>query len=232
MKSSEIATNTAKSKQETTTYYWRSIQKTLRGDNFITKLSIYMKKYTQFLLLIARAKTMQYQGTSEQHDLFPCYQKQDGDPWHAWHLLDGHPWHASHLLRRWASMASLVPIEEISESESAGEPDGPARHIVLQRVDTISSSAEDDEPHLPRQGARRKRLKRKRSTDLPSMRERLTSESCLKKVLTKKCIKCKFGCRDKFSEELKFQEWRKFREHWVSLSKIDQDQIVTWNEKC
>lgn len=126
-------------------------------------------------------------------------------------------------------MACLAPIQEISESESGGEANGPARCIVLRAVDEISSDAED-ELHLPRQGARRKRLKRKRSTDLPSMRERLTSESCLKNVLTKKCIKCKFGCREKFSTELKFTEWRKFREHWVSLSKLDQDQIVTWNE--
>ena len=125
-------------------------------------------------------------------------------------------------------MLRLASIQEISESESAGEPDGAARNIVLRAVDTVSSDAED-EPDRPKDGAGRKRLKRKRSTDLPSMRERLTSESCLKKVLTKKCIKCKFGCRDKFSKELKFKEWRQFREHWVSLSKLDQDQIVTWN---
>lgn len=145
----------------------------------------------------------------------------------AWALISRASAH--HDEARCRSMACLAPIQEISESESGGEANGPARPIVLRAVDEISSDAED-ELHLPRQGARRKRLKRKRSTDLPSMRERLTSESCLKNVLTKKCIKCKFGCREKFSTELKFTEWRKFREHWVSLSKLDQDQIVTWNE--
>ncbi len=124
----------------------------------------------------------------------------------------------------------LKPVEEVSDS--AEEPAEFVTASALKPVSGISSDSDIDAAAGPPLAADQRRCKnkrkRRRATELPPMKERLTSESYLKATLGKKCFKCKQNCMGRFATDEKLAELQTFRDHWVSLNKLDQDQLVAW----
>ena len=65
--------------------------------------------------------------------------------------------------------------------------------------------------------------KRKREQIHSDFKERLSSEDSLRKMLAKPCRKkCSLHCFD----AIHVHQLKQFRDEWVSLHKLDQDQIV------
>lgn len=118
----------------------------------------------------------------------------------------------------------LKPVEEVSDDSE--EPSQSVRASSLKPVAGISSDSNDSAAEQPGQRTSKNKRKRRRATELPPMRERLTSESYLKSTLGKACLKCKQSCMGRFSTDEKLAELKAFRDHWVSLNKLDQDQLV------
>ena len=120
----------------------------------------------------------------------------------------------------------LRSVDCLSDSEP--EEVTPQAGVQLKPVDEVSSAdsaGPDEGPVLPVSG--KKKLKRKRtSTDLPPMRERLSNSTFLKNLLSKACKKCTKNCLSKFAKSPQLDELKKFRDHWVSLAKGDQDRLV------
>ena len=125
----------------------------------------------------------------------------------------------------------LNPIDEVSHSDDDAEEPGLVGPSSLKPVSAISSASDGSEAGqgpLNKRTCKNKKNKRRRATDKPSVKERLTSESYLTQMVGKKCLKCKQNCMIRFSTEEKMMELRSFRDHWVSLNKLDQDQIAAW----
>ena len=124
----------------------------------------------------------------------------------------------------------LRSVDEVSDSDKDVEVANPHPKpaICLKAVDEVSSASSAG-AEGEKKRSKNKRLKRKRtSTELPSMKERLAGPSCVKGLLSKACKKCSQNCMQKFSSAENLDKLQKFREHWVSLGKGDQDSLVLW----
>jgi hypothetical protein len=124
----------------------------------------------------------------------------------------------------------LRSVDDVSDSDEEVEVANPHPNpgICLKAIDEVSSASSAGAEGQKKR-SKNKRLKRKRtSTELPSMKERLAGPSCVKGLLSKSCKKCSQNCIQKFSSDANLDRLQKFREHWVSLGKQDQDSIVIW----
>ena len=126
----------------------------------------------------------------------------------------------------------LNPVDDVSLSDDAAEP-CPVGPSSLKPISAISSGSDGSDvaregPLASNPRTCKNKRKRRRATDKPSIKERLTSESYLTRMVGKKCLKCKQNCMNRFSTQEKLNELRSFRDHWVSLAKPDQDQIAAW----
>lgn len=123
----------------------------------------------------------------------------------------------------------LRPVNDVSSDDGEPADNVGARDVVLRPVDELSSASSAG----AQRKSKNKKLRRKRtSTELPCMQQRLCSEAFLRKTLSKSCKKCSQKCMQTFSQDAKFKELQKFREHWSSLHKADQDNVDIWLLFC
>ena len=94
---------------------------------------------------------------------------------------------------------------------------------MFQAVESLTDSDGPGSPSdVPAAKKKRKRSQRKK-------REPLDSETAVRCILGKPC-KCQLRCMTVFGKQQMFEKLCEFRGEWVSLHKLDQDQVVPqWN---
>ena len=99
----------------------------------------------------------------------------------------------------------LRSVDDVSDSDEGVEVANPHPNpgICLKAIDEVSSASSAGAEGQKKR-SKNKRLKRKRtSTELPSMKERLAGPSCVKGLLSKSCKKCSQNCMQKFFQRCK-----------------------------
>lgn len=112
-----------------------------------------------------------------------------------------------------ADWSMIAPVNTISDDECSQDQD------QLSAVESVSSGQSHDSV-LP------VAKKRRRRTSGMNVRDRLSNEAELRKLVGRKCQKCSQGCFSKFQEPDSFAKLLAFRETWAGLHKQDQDQVA------
>ena len=127
-------------------------------------------------------------------------------------------------------------VDALSDESDSGSPcehvDGNPKSALRERSSSfrdVTDLTDDEglvlEPNFQSGGSQPSRCakKRKRKTISSDFREARTSEKNIKKLLSSLCGKaCKRGCFSK----IHWLALQKFRQDWLDLHKLDQDQIV------
>lgn len=125
--------------------------------------------------------------------------------------------------------AMFAPIDQCSDSD---EGNGPQKGGAKRPFDDIlacsSSSGERAAVVSSCQRRRRRCLGRhKRHTAATSKKERMTNENSLRAALGKPCH-CNQICFAKFVNQEPFGKFVEFRKHFLSMHKLDQDQVASY----
>lgn len=108
-------------------------------------------------------------------------------------------------------MSSFAAVDELTES---GDEGGENLGKSTPRLS------------VPQASSRRKSSKRKREEASACFKKQLSSEDSLRNLLAKACVQCNHRCLEKFKSLSKFKELKEFRDDWVGLDKLDQDQLA------
>ena len=116
----------------------------------------------------------------------------------------------------------------LSTAASSHQPAGPLRPNLKRAPITELSDSSCESEDLRELGMKRKRKRGKMDPTKVSQREDMATESYMRSVLQKECKGCKRCCLIDFMPRKRFQELMEFREHWLSLHKLDQDRLVSF----
>lgn len=103
--------------------------------------------------------------------------------------------------------------------------------MIFDPVDGLSSDEagpEGEAAAKPSPKRRRRRIRRRKEQNEAerSLQKLVQDPTELSAKLSKPCSCAQKTCSNQFLDEPKFQEYRDYLAHWLSLAKLDQDQIV------
>lgn len=123
----------------------------------------------------------------------------------------------------------FAPIEQCSDSDEGNGPHKGGAKRAFEDISVCSSSSGERAPVGSSCQRRRRRCLgiRMRHTAATSKKERMTNEKSLRSVLGKPCH-CNHRCFAEFVNHERFGKFVEFRKQFLSMHKLDQDQVASY----